>query len=595
MNKLRHSLMRSRTPTGAEMKHQNSLEVPVPQVRSASFDEVQYKGRPRDPCHLMGTATKAMRPPHAGEGGGSSGVSVIGSQGTSLEVPGSSSTSSSFLLKVPYLVPKRSKSFDSGCGEDEDGGEVHPKRGMRTPSYDRAAHCIHCAYLEIIEKRRSSRLTFAFSDKSTSKEDDEADWENSSDDLNAVMGGIKVTLSPNSPSATSPTHEDDIAAPTLPRICRANSPKLERQPAIYCMPSMPADLSSQENSVDFSDGVESYHGSIGYLGSSSEYGDAESCAANFGDTENVSDVSSHVTYTGDVFLNVPTKLDRAVSLDMAFSSSYPTSFADSRGRQAQHSGSGIPRSISLEPPQALRSKSIDIELPTDSDDDYKVFLTASQTTKKAINSEVEICCEGGERRVIRATCDWQATAVNGDHLWCPTSASGDFCYVGEESCCKNGARLKCSACKIVAHTHCVPTLLEGVKFTCKPTFRDVGLRQYREHTTTHHHWVHRRNQKGKCKACNKVNLSEGKEKLGQGVYGLGKARPDGGEIEARPLLQAGGHGTCLTQCTRARIVTTKTIPMQVDGEACRVNPAIIEISHLNKAPMVTKMKAKASG
>ena len=35
--------------------------------------------------------------------------------------------------------------------------------------------------------------------------------------------------------------------------------------------------------------------------------------------------------------------------------------------------------------------------------------------------------------------------------------------------------------------------------------------------------------------------------------------------------------------------------MQVDGEACRVNPAIIEISHLNKAPMVTKAKAKSSG
>ncbi|KAF2362408.1 Diacylglycerol kinase accessory domain [Trinorchestia longiramus] len=79
-------------------------------------------------------------------------------------------------------------------------------------------------------------------------------------------------------------------------------------------------------------------------------------------------------------------------------------------------------------------------------------------------------------------------------------------------------------------------------------------------------------------------------------------RTDDGKIEVlglttyqMPLLQAGGHGTCLTQCTTARIVTTKTIPMQVDGEACRVNPAIIEISHLNKAPMVTKMKAKTNG
>jgi len=40
-----------------------------------------------------------------------------------------------------------------------------------------------------------------------------------------------------------------------------------------------------------------------------------------------------------------------------------------------------------------------------------------------------------------------------------------------------------------------------------------------------------------------------------------------------PLLQAGGHGTCLAQCKSAKIVTTKTIPMQVDGEAIRLNPA----------------------
>ena len=55
-----------------------------------------------------------------------------------------------------------------------------------------------------------------------------------------------------------------------------------------------------------------------------------------------------------------------------------------------------------------------------------------------------------------------------------------------------------------------------------------------------------------------------------------------------PLLQAGGHGTCLAQCKSAKIVTSKTIPMQVDGEAIRLNPAnigkfffIIEIFHEN--------------
>ncbi|CAH2092072.1 unnamed protein product [Euphydryas editha] len=63
--------------------------------------------------------------------------------------------------------------------------------------------------------------------------------------------------------------------------------------------------------------------------------------------------------------------------------------------------------------------------------------------------------------------------------------------------------MKCSACKIVAHTACIDILIDRVKFTCKPTFRDVGVRQYREETLTHHHWVHRRSEKGKCKACGK--------------------------------------------------------------------------------------------
>ncbi|XP_044760598.1 eye-specific diacylglycerol kinase isoform X2 [Coccinella septempunctata] len=57
-----------------------------------------------------------------------------------------------------------------------------------------------------------------------------------------------------------------------------------------------------------------------------------------------------------------------------------------------------------------------------------------------------------------------------------------------------------------------------------------------------------------------------------------------------PLLQAGGHGTCITQCKTAKIVTSKTIPMQVDGEPCKVNPSIFTISLLNKAMMLAHKK-----
>lgn len=69
---------------------------------------------------------------------------------------------------------------------------------------------------------------------------------------------------------------------------------------------------------------------------------------------------------------------------------------------------------------------------------------------------------------------------------------------------KHGARMKCSSCKIVAHTNCIAVLIEKIRFTCKPTFRDVGIRQYREYTCIDHHWAHRRSQKGKCKQCGKV-------------------------------------------------------------------------------------------
>ncbi|PSN37266.1 Eye-specific diacylglycerol kinase [Blattella germanica] len=68
---------------------------------------------------------------------------------------------------------------------------------------------------------------------------------------------------------------------------------------------------------------------------------------------------------------------------------------------------------------------------------------------------------------------------------------------------KHGPRMKCSACKIIAHTSCINILMDRIKFSCKPTFRDVGIRQYREQTHIHHHWVHRRSQKGKCKQCGK--------------------------------------------------------------------------------------------
>ncbi|PBC29033.1 Eye-specific diacylglycerol kinase [Apis cerana cerana] len=60
-----------------------------------------------------------------------------------------------------------------------------------------------------------------------------------------------------------------------------------------------------------------------------------------------------------------------------------------------------------------------------------------------------------------------------------------------------------------------------------------------------------------------------------------------------PLLQAGGHGTCIAQCSTAKLVTTRTIPMQVDGEACRLLPSIINLKLLNKATMLAKRRSSS--
>ncbi|EDS45657.1 conserved hypothetical protein [Culex quinquefasciatus] len=72
---------------------------------------------------------------------------------------------------------------------------------------------------------------------------------------------------------------------------------------------------------------------------------------------------------------------------------------------------------------------------------------------------------------------------------------------------KHGPRMKCSACKIITHASCISALMERTQLQCKPTFRDVGVRQYREQTKTTHHWIHRRTEKGKCKQCGKKALS----------------------------------------------------------------------------------------
>ncbi|EUB58237.1 Diacylglycerol kinase zeta [Echinococcus granulosus] len=61
------------------------------------------------------------------------------------------------------------------------------------------------------------------------------------------------------------------------------------------------------------------------------------------------------------------------------------------------------------------------------------------------------------------------------HLWYDTAASGEYCYVSDSQCTKAGPRKKCSSCRIICHTACIPRL----DAKCKPTFRRAVSSTYR--------------------------------------------------------------------------------------------------------------------
>ncbi|XP_071942771.1 diacylglycerol kinase zeta-like isoform X2 [Antedon mediterranea] len=59
-------------------------------------------------------------------------------------------------------------------------------------------------------------------------------------------------------------------------------------------------------------------------------------------------------------------------------------------------------------------------------------------------------------------------------------------------------------------------------------------------------------------------------------------------------LYVGGHGERLCQCQKVKLTTKTPIPMQVDGEPCRLTPSKITISLRNQANMISKPKRRGS-
>lgn len=172
MHRFRNTFTRSRTPTGAEMKTQSSLEVPK-QVRSASFDEIQLEAQ-RANQFLKVHQSSADEPLSPGLG----------------------------LLQVPQVpgAGQRSRSFDlTGAGGEDSHAAVAaafldvPKRFQRRKSSSKTPPpCIHCLYLEEyrrltgVDQRQyydnSEYQTLSYTSSSSDEEDEDDDDEDEEDD-----------------------------------------------------------------------------------------------------------------------------------------------------------------------------------------------------------------------------------------------------------------------------------------------------------------------------------------------------------------------------------------------------------------------------
>lgn len=330
MQRLRTTFKRSRTPTASDMKTQSSLEVPK-QVRSASFDEIQLE-------------TKRLQA--AGQ-----------------------STDPSALLRVPQFPGQRSRSVDSSASEETGNFLEVPYRKFqrRRSSGGKSPVCVHCLRIEEYNKLHPPD---EMPPESTSRDEQQPPFsmsESSSECEEECVPecSITVTLSPDIPSKPlqspppvpkspsiecfPPTESDEI--PMTPTQTRRKS--IHRQEAFFAEPTG----NSLENMSD---------------GPSEIFSDATSEGAlSEGDAANTVIPGLVVK---DIYLQVPDlRRDRAASVDSCFSKV-------SQGKTEELQHSGVSLEVPVGPNVALRSRSVDIVLPTDEQARYKALAMAAPTS-----------------------------------------------------------------------------------------------------------------------------------------------------------------------------------------------------------------------
>ncbi|KAK3097959.1 hypothetical protein FSP39_014847 [Pinctada imbricata] len=402
-------------------------------------------------------------------------------------------------LNVPLQERGRSSSFDASSLLNEKNAKLQvPLPGRRCHSFDSSTSAASSAWSGSSDENLSDR-----------------------DCSSKSFGSLKV---PKSRTRRRPSLE-------IPKLC------------IHCVHMESYWENKRQNSESF-DSSETYDSEEFYTSSDSEFDfssdieiylsdsdlsldkscnelsfeDNEStnaCDRDITPKQNVNEKVENDLFTNAVTLEVPVIKQRSSSFDGGLLRN-SSNFEKKKGLDVPSGRGTLQRQKSFEDgyldvKNQVRSTSVDVNLPTEETKHYKA-ITGSPTREKAISKSSNYNTinhlhpshaeHGFHWREPRSTVDWSDQAVNGDHMWVETNASGDYCYTMEPDCLKTGPRKKCVACKIVAHTGCI-SILEKKNLRCKPTFREAGVRNYREQTFMRHHWVHRWRQEGKCKQCGK--------------------------------------------------------------------------------------------
>lgn len=365
---------RSRTPTGAEMKTQSSLEVPK-QVRSASFDEIKLEAQ-------KAAALASLASHAAASGGGGADAADAGANAG--------------LLQVPSHSGQRSHSFDSAgiqhATEDASNSFLDvPRRFQRRRSSTKTPPlCVHCMYMEEYKKRVGVQERVFFDQQEvqrhyesdtlseSSEEDDEDDEsegllyanENTLKPPPSPHHGIVFTLSPTSNAPAEPFPEVEPASATgtaSPPLSPGTPPNYPPSPTIELPPGcdeLPGGR-QRRRSISRQEAI-----FVEPTGNSLENVSATEAAKKLQSEDAFAKVQSDPSVdcvVSEIFLAVPDlKRDRAASVDSCFSK-----VSQAKTEELKPPEDGL--TLTVPSNGALRSRSVDIVLPTEQQKRYKAL------------------------------------------------------------------------------------------------------------------------------------------------------------------------------------------------------------------------------